>query len=165
MKNLKLLLILTIGAFVFQSCNDDETAKEGEIEGKWNIADLSLDFKINGESFSDYFSDDPSTAALIEGILTASFEDSFDGTIEFKSDGNYVATSDDNSTEEGTWSINSDGTVLTLDGGTAEEFAFDIITATNSSLVLNFTESESQDIDFDGTVEELSTSFDLTLSK
>ncbi|ADR20926.1 hypothetical protein MATR_14480 [Marivirga tractuosa] len=165
MKKFNLLTVLFLGLFVFQACNSDEKATEGEIEGKWNVSDLSFDFTINGEDFSDYFSDDPSTADLVESILTASYQDSFGGTLEFKSDGSYVATGDNNSTDEGTWSVNSDGTVLTLDGGTAEEFAFDIVTSTNSSLVLQFTQTESQDIDFDGTVDEVSTSLNLSLSK
>ncbi|WKK84877.2 hypothetical protein [Marivirga arenosa] len=165
MKNLKLLFVLVASMFLFQACNDDETAKEGEVEGLWNVTNFTVDFTINGESFTDFFADDQSTADLVEEILTASFEDSFGGTIEFKSDGSYVAQDDNNTTGEGTWSINSDGTVLTLDGGTAEEFSFDVITATKSSLVLNYTESQSQDIDFDGTTDEVSTSLDLTLSK
>ena len=150
----------------FQACNnDDETANESNIEGTWNVSDFNIDFTINGESFSEYFAGDESTAEIIEEILTASVQNSFDGTIEFKSDGTYTAENDNTSTEEGTWSINSEGTVLTLDGGTSEEFYFDIVTSTSNSLVLNRTETQSQDIDFNGTIEEVSTIIDLTLSK
>jgi len=54
---------------------------------------------------------------------------------------------------------------MTLDGGTAEEFTFDVVTSTKNSLVLNYTETESGDFDFDGTSDEVSTSMNLKLSK
>jgi hypothetical protein len=166
MKIFKLLLLVIVGMLAFQACNnEDQTANAADIEGVWNVNEFTIDFKINGESFSEYFSEDGSTAELIEDILAASVQYRFNGTLEFNSDGSYITENDNGATEEGTWSINSDGTVLTLNAGTSQEFYFDVLTSTSNSLVLNRTETESQDIDFDGTTEEVSTVFDLTLSK
>jgi len=96
MKNFKTLLVLILGLFVLQACSDEETAKEGEIEGKWNITDLTFDITLNGEDISELFSD--AEAEQFEQLLTASFESIFGGsTIEFKSDGSYSSEASDGS--------------------------------------------------------------------
>lgn len=166
MKNFKLLLILAVAAFMFQSCNDDETAKEGDVEGTWNVTGLDFDITINGESLSSFYSDEDQ-ANSFESAITASFEGSFEGsTIEFKSDGSYSSTDSDGTNETGTWLLNSDGTILTFDGGTINEFSFDIVTSTKNSLVLGYSDSDdSQDYDQDGTNDELKITFNLNLSK
>ena len=165
MKNLKLLLLLVISAFLFQACSDDETAREGDVEGTWDVTGLNFDITINGESLSSYFTEDE--AASYESFFTASFEESFEGaSIEFKSDGTYSSTDTDGTQGSGTWSLNSDGTKLTFDGGSADEFSFDVMTSTKSSLVLGYSETDSSmDYDDDGVNDELKFTFDLTLSK
>lgn len=165
MKNLKLLLILAIGVFAFQACNSDDEAKEGDIEGSWNVTGLTFDITVNGENLENFFPQDQ--ANLYEDLFTSSFEDSFEGaTMEFKSDGTYSAKDSDGSTDNGSWSINSDGTALTFDGGTADEITFDVKTSTKNSLILNYSETDnSQDLDQDGSNDEFTISFDLTMSK
>ncbi|WKK73535.2 lipocalin family protein [Marivirga salinae] len=166
MKNLRFLLILAIGAFMFQSCNDDETAKEGDVEGKWDVTGLAFDITINGESLSSFYSD-ADQADSFESSIEALYGASFEGaSIEFKSDGSYSSTDTDGSNDTGTWSLNSDGTLLTMDGGTPNEFSFDIITSTKNSLVIGYSESNStQDLNQDGSNDELKISFDITMSK
>ncbi len=165
MKNLRLLLILAVGAFMFQSCNDDETAKEGDVEGKWDVTGLAFDFSINGESLDSFFSEEE--AEDFESFFSASIEDSFEGSsIEFKSDGSYSSTDTDGTNDTGTWSLNSEGTLLTMDGGTANEFSFNVITSTKNSLVLGYSETDSsQDYDQDGHNDEFKFSFEISLSK
>ena len=165
MKYLKYVVVLVVAMLAFQACNNDDEANEGDIEGTWNVTDLDFDITVNGESLDSFL---PQTQAdLFEGLLTSTFEESFEGSsIEFKADGTYTTTDSDDDTESGTWSINSDGSVLTLDSGTAEEFSFDIKSSTSSSLVLNYSETDdSQDLDQDGNNDNLVIGFDLTLSK
>ncbi|MGM0581058.1 MAG: lipocalin family protein [Bacteroidota bacterium] len=150
---------------MLQSCNDDETAKEGDVEGTWDVTGLNFDITINGESMSSFFTEDE--AANYESFFTASFKESFEGsTIEFKSDGTYSSTDSDGNQNSGTWSLNSDGTKLTFDGGSTDEFSFDVMTSTKNSLVLGYSETDSSmDYDDDGVNDELKFTFDLTMSK
>jgi len=166
MKSLKLIFLLAISSFIFQSCSgDDDTAKSADIAGKWNVSNLTFDIIINGESFSEYFTNDDQ-AELIKSLLTATLRDSFEGaSLEFNSDGTYIGESADGTTDTGTWSLSSDGTVLTFEGGTSQEIAFQVVSSTNDSLELNYSETETSDADFDGTPDEITTSMDLALSK
>jgi hypothetical protein len=164
MKNLKLLLVLFVVLFAFQACNNDDEAKEADIVGVWAVSELVFDITINGESLSEYFGEDE--ADLFEPFFTEAFEDEFeDVSIEFKSDGTYLSEDSDGSTDTGTWSLNSNGDILILDDGTADEFTFNIVSSTNNTLVLNYSETDDSDIDFDGNPDEFTVSMDLTLTK
>jgi len=165
MKNFKVLLALILGLFVLQACNsDNEETSEADIVGKWTVSDLAFDITINGESLSEYFSEDE--ADLFEPFFTETLEDEFqDVSIEFKSDGTYSSEDSDGATDTGSWSLNSDGDVLVLDDGTADEFILNVVSSTNNTLILNYNETDDSDIDFDGNPDEFIVSMDLTLTK
>lgn len=166
MKIFKLLLFVAITSLVFQGCNKDgENVSEGDIEGTWNVAVSNFDMTINGQGLDQFFTE--SEATIYEAILKATYQEGFEETIiEFKSNGTYIATSADEDPETGKWTLNSDGSQLTLNGGSSDEISLDIKSSSKNSLVLGYTIIEdSEDMDDDGTNDELKISFELNLTK
>lgn len=165
MKNFKLLLVLVVGMLAFQACNnDDEENTEAEIVGVWEIDNLDFDVLINNQSLSEFLGDD---SGQFETLFTAELEAEFENsTFEFKSDNSYEVTQPGEPTETGTWSINSDGSQLTLDAGSSDAGTFNIKSISNTSLILNVEEADdSEDLDGDGTADEIKIIMDLYLAK
>ena len=165
MKKIIYLMIATSAMLSFQSCNDDEFAKERDLIGIWTVQDVDFNITVNDLSLGEFF-DSQQNAAFFEAFFEAEFSGEFDNaTIEFKSDNTYSATQDGD-VETGTWSLNSDGSQLILDGGTIDESMLNIITSTSNSLILNFEEIEdSEDLNGDSVNDEVKITIELTLAK
>jgi hypothetical protein len=166
MKKLNLLLLLTVGALLFQSCDKaaEEDLYKAKIIGVWKVDNLDIDITVNDSSFSEFMGDD---SGVFEALLMNEIEAEFDNiSFDFKSDNSYEITRLGDPAETGTWSINSDGSELSINEGTSIEGTYKIKSLTDSYLILNAEESDnSQDINGDGSAEELKIVFDLYLTK
>lgn len=164
-----LIILFLVPAMVFTSCNDDE---EGEVGGKadlvgtWSFADVGVEFTIDGEDFIEWakeaFDLTESEAQELEELFSEDFTDGFDGNVTFNDDNTYSATSD-GETENGTYSLNGDK--LTIVPDDEESIIFDVVKLNSSTLVISSTETETDDLDEDGTSETLEVTLSLTLEK
>lgn len=169
-----LLSILFISLFTISCGSDDDDespAAVSEIVGSWDLNSVDFAVEVNGVDFIDYFVDllglTPIEAATAEGLLleeASVFETSAEFT--FNADGTYIITDPVEGNEEGTYSLNSDESQITIvsDG---ESFVADILTLTNSQLVLSIQQDDSSegDIDGDGSIDVISVTIDLGFSK
>lgn len=169
----RFLILLTITAFVFVSCSDDDDetpeGPSGQIVGSWQSSTVDVgDLEINGESFVDFYTA-LGVPQMVIDQLESTFESSasqgFEVDFEFKADGTYEAE-DSEGTYNGTWELTSNDTKLLFDKGTTDEFEFDIAALTDSRLELAYTESDnSEDIDLDGTNDEITFTISIVLTK
>jgi hypothetical protein len=164
----KSLLIIGFTIFLISSCNKNNESPQSDIIGKWTISSATLAAKINGKTISQYYTDVLGLSQTDADQLAQAFDNalqqSFTGTVEVKSDKTYTQIIS-GSSKSGTWKLSSDSKTLTLDAGTPDEIAYEILTLTKSSLHLKFTTSESQDINSDGTPETITIDVDMTLTK
>jgi hypothetical protein len=151
------------------SCNKDDdgnsSTNEDDLIGVWTInsANSNADISINGVSIVDYFMDTFDLTEAEAEEFASLFEFELSGTIEFNSNGTYVADIEDG-TETGTWELNNN--TITMDKGTEDEVDFQIKSLTSSKLVIEFSETSSdEDIDEDGTPETMKVDMHLELSK
>ncbi|HLF33963.1 MAG TPA: lipocalin family protein [Cyclobacteriaceae bacterium] len=162
--------VLIVGLLLinFTSCNKEEETAQDNLIGTWTISDVTLDTDIGGKTVIQYFVEvlgfSEADAATYSAIFDAALEESFSGTVEIKSDNTYITTIDGN-TDTGTWELSSDGKKLTLDGGTADEAIFDVISLTKNLLHINFTETQTEDLNEDTVPETITMEVDMTLTK
>ena len=140
-------LLLTATLF---ACNkdDEQLSTEVGIIGKWTVE--SADVMINGKSFESYVEEsisqlksqlgdsyDEQMAELMkEGLSDLDFSEEFENTtIEFKEDKTAIVT-DDEGTQEGTWSVNDKTLIVTVDD-VPQTFTVRSLTNSNASLSMN----------------------------
>lgn len=160
----KFLFIIGAIFFFVTSCNEDsEEVTPSKLVGTWTITNVTLG-DVGGMSMAGMLSDllgiSEVQAQLLAPLLEESMISQYTGTIEFKEDGTYrmlIAGEDD----EGTWSLNSGGDKLILDGGTQDEQIIEIISLNNNVLVLALSITELQDLDEDPNTPDIP--FDLSL--
>ncbi len=104
-------------------------------------------------------------AQMLVDIFTAGMEASNQGTVNFKDDNTYTLTNADG-VENGTWSVNNDGSTLTMVYQN-ETDNLTILSLSSSNLKLKIpTETETVDLDDDGTEETtIDIEMELNLSK
>jgi hypothetical protein len=171
---LKVIFVMgVLFAFVtYTGCSDDD---EGDnvasmLIGTWTITDSDIDAEVGGLSIKDYFIDigglseleAETYANLFNSFLAAMFT----GTLEIKDDNTYVSTFG-GEVVDGTWSVNSTGDKIIIDGGTADEMIITIVSLTETTLVALTTTSEFVDIDSNPLSPEVEVLLEvqLTLSK
>ena len=168
----KLFWALSFVALVsFTSCsNDDESFNDDDIIGIWSVTGVSPDFSVGSMSLVDYLVAEAELSELeaqaLESIFSQGFGDGFDGTVEMKADNTYVAEFGDDPAENGTWELVEGGTVLKLlEAGEDEATELNIISINSTNMVLEFDESESEDLNDDGIDEEITITIEMTLEK
>ena len=140
------------------SCNkdDEEISTEVGIIGVWTVqsADVTLDGKsldsyieetINQmkSQFGEQYSDEMGVA-IAESFESFDMTSGFEGnTIEFKSENNIVVVTDEDGSEEGTWSLSGNNLTVTFDG-VPETFEVRNMTKSSASLHASF-EGEGMD--------------------
>jgi len=166
--NLKILFLIgVLLAFVtYTGCNkdDDEGINPAQqFIGLWTVTNIDVDASIGGQSVKDFLVnvggmseiEAEAIATLLESMISANFT----GTLEIKEDHTYITTFG-GAVDDGTWSINSTGDKITVDGGTADEMVIDVISITENMLVASLDTIESIDIDDN----ELTPDVDISLS-
>ena len=164
-------LFLTAGliALMLVSCEKDSStggATEDELIGKWTIASSSVDMTIDGVSVVDFLVEalgiTEEQAKQFEQIYTD--ELSMSGTIEFMADYTYEANFDGDVTT-GTWKLTSGGKEMIMDEGTEDETTVKIVSANATKMVVRISDSDTEDIDEDGTDENLVYTIEMVLTK
>jgi len=166
MKNLKIYALLVTALVVFQSCSkDDEADKsivEADIVGTWTVNNTDTDYKINGQASDDFFSTDAEamTFELLYNIVTdLSFSNA---KFDFKSDNSYSVTFFGESPFDGSWVL-KDGIII-LDESN-DPLEYEVVSVTNSALVLKYSETEQLDPDDDGELDDVESIMTLELTK
>ena len=143
------------------SCNkdDEEISTEVGIIGVWTVqsADVTLDGKsldsyieetINQmkSQFGEQYSDEMGVA-IAESFESFDMTSGFEGnTIEFKSENNIVVVTDEDGSEEGTWSVSDKLVTVTVDGD-SQTFEVRSLTSSSAAFVLAFDEMEDMQME------------------
>ena len=163
-----LILYLTICLLV--SCNKDskDVLPSDLILGKWTMTSTTMDLLFDNKPLSQYLIEElgipQDEAENFTDLLNDSLLELFTGTIDFKSDHTYAIVLDGDS-DTGTWSLSADGKTLLLDQGTIDETLVTIMTLDSSTLIIEMTQSDEEDLDEDGITETIIMEINMTLKK
>jgi hypothetical protein len=166
LKSNGLLAVLAAG-LILSSCSKSSSTSDN-IVGTWGSASYTLTSTVDGMPIQQYLTEVLSLSAdqaqLIATSINNGFQQSLPGSIQLKSDNTYTATST-SGTDTGTWSLSSDSKKLTIVPSTGDPITFDIVSLSSSSIHLQWSQTESEDLNSDGTPETLNFAIDLTLNK
>jgi hypothetical protein len=166
LKSNSIILVFTAG-LILASCSKSSTPKD-DLVGTWGSASYTVTTTVNSTPLLQYLTDvlglPADQAQLIAASVSSSLQHALPGSIQIKSDYTYIATSTDG-TDTGTWSLSSDNKKLTINPSNGDPLTFDIVSLTSSNLHLQWSQTESEDLNSDGTPETLNFAIDLTLSK
>lgn len=129
MSKLKLLLFLAVGSFIFQACNKDDEgsfASEADLIGLWTSSEITAEFIVDGASYEN-----ESLASTIEND---------EEKVEFRADKTYTANEGTSEEENGTWSLSSNGSIITFDPDGDESYNFEVVSASSSQLKVKYEE-------------------------
>ncbi|TAL64021.1 MAG: hypothetical protein EPN88_11490 [Bacteroidetes bacterium] len=165
--NLRNFILVFLTGLILSACSKDKTPTDNLI-GTWTAGTSTFTAMVGDKTLTQYFTDVMGlTAAEAQqhtNLFDQGIQQSLTGTIQIKSDGKYKS-SIGGTTDSGTWSLSSDGKKLTITSDTQAPMTFDVIELTSSKLILNVSESESEDLNGDGTLETISISINMTLTK
>ena len=163
-----LILYVTICLFVSCSKDSEDALPTDLILGKWTMTATTMDLLFDNKPLSQYLSEElgipQDEAENFTDLLNDSLLELFTGTIDFKSDHTYAIVLDGDS-DNGTWTLSADGKTLLLDQGTIDETLVTIITLDSSTLIIEMTQSDEEDLDEDGTTETIIMEIKMTLKK
>jgi hypothetical protein len=159
-----------VALFATFSCNEDgEVFVADDIVGLWTIQEASADISVGSMSLVDYLKEylelSEIEAQAFELAMKQGIAEGMNGTVDMKSDNTYLAEFADDPPETGDWELIDGKKLKLLETGAAEPAELTIISLTSSKLVLEFEESEVEDMNQDGTDEELTMLINLTLTK
>ena len=156
-------MTIILSVLFISSCKDDEGLDQTSLDliGVWETEDeVQLSVSVTGltqEELTEY-------QEFINLFLTA-FAQGFFGTIEFKDDLSYTSTFG-GETQTGTWVVLNDGEILILsETGETEDIELEIISLTSSTVIIGFQEIESDDLNGDGSEDDITIDVELTLNK
>ena len=187
MKNLFTKSLMYLGVFgllVLASCSDDDgdDAPASLVIGTWNFQSATLDITVDGTDALAFFTALFEAAGLDETEAAASAESTFadlesganifDGAVfVFDANGTYSITYSDNTSDSGSWVESSDSSTVTLspdadaDEPNPSSVVLNVDALSETSATFSFTQVESGDLTGDGTDNELSISFVMTVTK
>jgi hypothetical protein len=166
-----LIFSLVLSIVIGNSCKKDEETNEAinNLLGTWTINNSDVNLSVDGVDLVTYMVDNfgysqQEAETLVSYFKLAIGADS-QGTINFKDDNTYQLINSDGE-ENGSWSVNDEGSILTLEFA-GEVDNLNIVSLTSSNLKLTVpTESEEVDLDDDGDVETtVDVDIELNLSK
>jgi|WetSurMetagenome_2_1015567.scaffolds.fasta_scaffold15418_1 hypothetical protein len=169
LKNLSVRIcsIVLFTVLMLSSCTKDPTPAENLV-GTWTAGTPTFTAMVGDKTLTQYFIDvlglTATEAQQFTTLFNQSIQQSFTGTIQFKSDGTYTANLG-GSADSGTWTLSADGKKLTIDPSNDLPGTFDVVELTSSKLRFSITQSDSEDLDDDGTPETITISVDLTFTK
>ena len=163
----KSFFLVLLTGLIFSSCKKDETKTE-DIVGTWTAGTTTFTAMVGDMTLNDYFIDvmgltqeeADSYTALYEMIL----EQAFTGTMTMKSNNTYTSNLG-GTADSGTWSLNSDESELTITSTIDGPTTLDVIELTSSKLRLQTSEITQEDLNMDGTDENITVTVDVTFTK
>ena len=164
---LRNLIPVIITGLILSSCSKDSTPDD-DLIGTWTTESATLTAMVGTKTMTQYLIDEldytPAEAQIFVDLFNTMMQQAFTGTIQMKSDNTYTGTLGGEA-DTGTWSLSSDGKKLTIDSSTEEPMVLDVIELTSSMLHLQGTDSETDDLNDDGTPETITVTVDLTFIK
>lgn len=170
MRKLNFFNFIALGAIgmllVFTtSCNKDDEDITASIVGAWTVTETTMDMTIDGVSWLDYMVNElglpTETAELAWSEMQG--ETDFDGTAEFAAEGIFASKWEGDDPESGTWSL--DGNKLSINVEGEDTMVFDVITLSETQLVIELREADADDMDQDGTEETLEMIMKITFTR
>ena len=168
-----ILSILCVSLFAV-SCGDDDDeapAPVSDIVGTWDLNSVDFAVEVNGVDFIDYFIDlfdltEIEAAEAEELVLEEADVFGTNAVFTFNADGTLIISEPGSPDEEGTYSLNSDESEITITND-GESLTADVVTLNNSQLVLSIQQDDSSegDIDGDGSIDLISVIIDLGFSR
>jgi hypothetical protein len=156
--NIRIFCVVLIAGLAIASCKKDSSSEVTLAGGTWTAGTPTLTVMVGTKTLTQYYTDVMGlTAALASqysAAVNAVLMQSFTGTIQFKSDNTYTATLG-GTPDSGTWSLSSDGKKLTIDSNTDVPVTADITELSSNKLVVTLKDTESEDLNSDGTPETL----------
>lgn len=129
MKNLRFSLILAISVFMFQSCNNDDegvSASKADLIGLWTTNEINLDLLIDGN--------------IVENDSITTIFEAGQETIEFKDDNTYISNDGTIDIDNGTWSLNSKGDLISFEPENSAPYQYEITSIATNQLKIKFEE-------------------------
>ena len=173
MNNMRnLIWIFFLGAFLISGCNqDDEAVDHAELNilGEWTAEEVSVGATVNGVSMQLWAQDamqlsDTQAEAFVEEFVYE-LKSGLTGTITFNEDKTYTLKFGDDPEENGTWLLTGETLTLTEHDSDDDAMELDVITLTETTLTVSIEETESEDMNDDGTADELVITIELTFIK
>ena len=165
--NLRNFIGVLILGLVFSGCSKDKKTNDNLI-GTWTVGTTSFNAMVGTKTLEQYFTDvmglTGTEAQVYSAVVNQTIQQSFTGTIQFKSDNTYSSTLGGKN-DTGTWSLNSGGTQLTINSSSSGTQVFDIVQLTSSVLKVGVTNQISEDLNSDGTQESITVTADVTFNK
>jgi len=163
----KSFFLVLLTGLIFSSCKKDETKTE-DIVGTWTAGTTTFTAMVGDMTLNDYFTDvmgltqeeADSYTALYEMLLAQAFT----GTMTMKSNNTYTSNLG-GTADSGTWSLNSDESELTITSSIDGPTTLEVIELTSSKLRLYTSEITQEDLDGDGTDENITVTVDVTFTK
>ncbi len=160
-------LFIGLTLLVMVSCEEDESdgISVDNIIGTWEVESVAADATINEMDFIDYMTSELELseveAQLMYSLFMSEIED-MSGTIDMKEDGTYIAHFEDDS-ESGTWELNSN--TLLLDKDLEDEQSIEVLTLTETTMILRMSDTMEEDMNEDGTLETMVMTMTMTFKK
>jgi len=152
---------------ILTACSKDESASDN-IVGTWTAGNATFTAMVGTKTLAQYFTEvmglSATEAQLYTNMFTQGIQQSFTGTIQIKADGTYSASMG-GGTDTGTWSLSSDGKKITIDSSKELPATYDVVELTANLLHLNISESETDDLNSDGTPETITMTIDVSFTK
>lgn len=164
--NFKSLLLLPVFVIFMASCEKDKDggSNANDIVGNWTITKSEMSVTVNGIDFVQYLINELGLSQSEAEAYEELFFSEITGTVNIKSDGTYEANFEGEITT-GTWELSSDNKKITMDKGTEDEMVMNVESLSSSKLVLSYEESETDDMNSDGTDDTILAKVKLTFSK
>lgn len=155
---LALLLIISTSIISISSCKKDKNDdnQTNSIIGIWTFNNTMVNTTVGGMDLVEYlttnFDITTEEAQAYKDLLKEDYpvEDTNTATVEFKADESYhIATIDMTDEENGSWSMSSDGKMLSLVDSDQYQTDLEIVSLTTSSFILTTILDKSDEFDFD----------------
>ena len=165
--NLRTFFLVLITGLILSGCSEDEKLTNGLV-GTWTAGTPNISIMIGSKTLAQYFIDEmelsPTEAEQFSSAFTEGMEESFTGTVQFKSDNTYTANMG-GEPDSGTWSLSANGEELTIDPATDDPMTFEIVELTSSKLRFQMSESESEDLNGDEVPETMTITIDMIFTR
>ncbi len=165
-------LIIGFVSILIIGCNKDENENQAEIDliGMWTTTASSLDLRINDTPILQWYEEELDLSGsevedFVEGLIEA-FTKELSGSIEYFPDYTYLSNFGSLPTGTGSWELSNNNQTLTItNNGNYESTVMDVVILNSTTLIVSFERNDSEDLDHDGTDEDLSLKIELTFEK
>lgn len=165
MKHPSLTAIFISSFVLLLSCSKDEPAPAEKLVGNWSSGTAAIDIKVGDQTLNQYLVStgiSPAEALLYTALVNSTMQSYFTGELQVNEDNTFTwQTSASSTSFTGTWSVDNDGTELTLNSAMGLGGVFEITELTATKL--NVHSVQNMDPALFGIALPSSVSVDITL--